>query len=52
MTIAVGSMKTLGETTRAAKSLEAGAGAADVMLKSMAQRPAASEEQAVRPEMS
>ena len=40
-----------GATVRAAKSLEAGAGAIDVVPESGAQMPASSEEQTARPEM-
>ena len=45
------STETSGATTRAAESSEARAGATDVVPESRAQRPAASEEQATRPEM-
>ena len=45
------SMETLGATARATESSKAEAGAADVVLESMVQRPAASKEQAVHPEM-
>ena len=45
------SMEAPGAMVRATESLEAGAGAANIVLESGAQRPAASEEQVVCPEM-
>ena len=50
-TTAGDSMEIPGATARATESLEAGAGATDIVLDSRAQGPVALEEQAVRPEM-
>ena len=51
-TMVVDAIEMPGSMARAAKSLEAGAGAASAMPEPEAQRPVASEEQAAHPEMS